>query len=142
MSPRNHGIAFPQPQQRVIDPANPRGAIDDGIEHRLHVRRRAADDAEHLGGCSLMLQSLAQLCVALLEFFEQPHVLDSDHCLVGKGLKKRNLLVCKRANFRSADNNSSDGDVLAEQWRSKYSPCPSLHSLASGVRRKFGELFL
>ena len=76
-------------QHHVIDPANPRGALDDGVEHRLHVRRRAADDAEHLGRCRLMLQRLAQFCVALLDFFEQPHVLDGDHRLVGEGFEER-----------------------------------------------------
>ena len=67
MSPRNHAFLLTEPQQHVIDPTNPRGALDDGVEHRLHVRGRAADDAEHLGGCRLMLQGLAQFRVALFE---------------------------------------------------------------------------
>ena len=62
MSPRNQSVTLAEPQQHVINPANPSGALDDGIEHRLHVRRRAADDAEHLGRCRLMLQGLA-ICV-------------------------------------------------------------------------------
>ena len=70
MSPRNHGIALAESQHHIIDPTNPRGALDDRIEDRLHVRRRAADYAEHLGGCSLMLQGLAQFRVALAEFLE------------------------------------------------------------------------
>ena len=57
-----HGV-----EAHVIDPTNPCCALDDGVEDRLHVRRRAADDAEHLGRCRLMLQSLAQFCIALLE---------------------------------------------------------------------------
>ena len=75
-------------QHHVIDPTNPGGALDDRVKNRLHVRRRAADDAEHLGRCGLMLQGLAQFRVALLQFFEQPHVLDGDHGLVGKGLEQ------------------------------------------------------
>ena len=63
-------------QHHVINSANPRGALDDGVEHRLHVRRRAADDAEHFGCRRLMLQRLAQFRVALAEFFEQAHVLN------------------------------------------------------------------
>ena len=70
MSPRNHHVPLTESQYYVIDPANPRGALDDGVEHRLHVCRRAADDAEHLGRRRLMLQGLAQFCVALLQFFE------------------------------------------------------------------------
>ena len=67
MSPRNHSVPLAESQQHIINPANPGRALDDGVEHRLHVRRRAADDAEHLGRCGLMLQGLAQLCVALFE---------------------------------------------------------------------------
>ena len=66
MSPRNHSVSLAESQHHVINPTNPRGALDDGIEHRLHVRGRAADDAEHLGRRRLMLQGLAQFCVALL----------------------------------------------------------------------------
>ena len=76
-----------EPQHHVIDPTNPGGALDDGVEDRLHVRRRAADDAEHLGCCRLMLQRLAQFRVALAEFLEQANVLDGDHCLIGEGFK-------------------------------------------------------
>ena len=66
MSPQNHSVALAESQQHVINPANSRSALDDGIEHRLHVSGRAADDAEHLGSCRLMLQRLAQFCVARL----------------------------------------------------------------------------
>ena len=47
-----------------------------------------------------MLQRLAQFCVALLEFFEQPDILDGDHGLVGEGFKESDLLVGRRANLR------------------------------------------
>ena len=88
---------FPSRSRRyVVNTTNPGGALDDGIEHRLHVRRRAADDAEHLGRRRLMLQRLAQFRVALLQFFEQPDVLDSDDGLVGESFEKRNLFVGKR----------------------------------------------
>src|SRR5262245_39712447 len=70
MGPQNHSVPIEESQQHVINPTNPGSALNDGIEHRLHVRRRAADDAEHLGGCRLMLQRLAQFCVALSEFTE------------------------------------------------------------------------
>ena len=92
MSPRNHDVPLAESQHHVIDPANPCRALDDGIEHRLHVRRRAADDAEHLGRRRLMLQCLAQFRVAFLEFFEQPHVLDGDDRLVGEGFEQS--LIC------------------------------------------------
>ncbi len=60
MGTLNHSVALAESQNNVINPANPRGALDDGVEDRLHIRGRAAYDAEHLGGCSLMLQCFAQ----------------------------------------------------------------------------------
>ena len=69
MSARNHRVSFNESQHHVIDPANPRGALDDGVEHRLHVRRRAADDAEHFRGCCLMLQRFGELTPAILRLF-------------------------------------------------------------------------
>ncbi len=103
MSPRNHTVPLVESQHHVIDPTNPGGALDDGVKHRLHVRRRAADDAEHLGRCRLMLQRLAQFRIALAEFLEQSHVLDGDHRLVGEGLEQRDLLVGERPDFRAAN---------------------------------------
>ena len=109
MSPRNHSIPLAESQHHIINPTNPRGALDDGVEDRLHVRGRAADDAEHFGRCRLMLQGFAQLCVALLEFLEQPHVLDGDDGLVGEGFEKRDLLIGEWANFGATDHNRPDG---------------------------------
>src|SRR5262245_9480298 len=86
MSPRNHAILVAESQQHVVSSTDPSGALDNGIEHRLHVSRRAADDAEHLSGCRLMLQGLAQFRVALLQFLEESDVLDGDDRLVRKGL--------------------------------------------------------
>ena len=60
MRPRNKIVALTESKHHVIDPTNPCGALNDGVEDRLHVRRRAADDAQHLGGCGLMFKRLAQ----------------------------------------------------------------------------------
>src|SRR5262249_4407518 len=57
ISPRNAQVALVESQQQVINPTNPRRALNDRIERRLHIRRRAADDAEHFGGRRLMFQS-------------------------------------------------------------------------------------
>src|SRR5262249_39834903 len=83
MSPRNQTVPLPDSQLHVIAPTNPGRALDDSIKHRLYVRGRAADDTESLGRCRLMLQSLSQFRIALLQFLEQAHVLDSDDRLRG-----------------------------------------------------------
>src|SRR5215475_10386772 len=87
MSPRNHSVPISESQQYVIDPANLCSTLDDSIEYRLHIRRRSANDAEHLGCCRLMLQRLAQFRVALFQLFEQPDVLNGDNRLSGEGFE-------------------------------------------------------
>src|SRR4029434_81849 len=106
MSPRNDHGPLAKSQCQVFDPAPPRGALDDGVEYRLHVGGRAADDPEHLGSSSLMLQGFPQFCVALLEFLEQPYVFNRDHGLIGEGFKQFNLLIREWTNLSSEDHNT------------------------------------
>src|SRR5262245_11457617 len=87
MSPQNHSVPLVESKCYIIDPTNSGGASDDGIENRLYIRGRAADDAEDFGCCRLMLQRFAQFCVALLDFFEQPDVLDGDDRLIRESLQ-------------------------------------------------------
>src|SRR5262245_22018490 len=70
MSPRNRFVPLEESQRHVINSTNACGALDDSVEDRLHVRGRAADDGEHLGGGGLMLQRLPQFCIALLNLLE------------------------------------------------------------------------
>src|SRR5262249_1687911 len=99
MSPQNHSVPLVESKCYIIDPTNSGGALDDGVEHRLHVRGRAADDTEHLGGCRLMLEGFAQFGVALLQFLEQPDVLDGDDGLGRESFEKRDLLVGERTDL-------------------------------------------
>src|SRR5262245_51883967 len=109
MSARNHSTSFAESQHHVINPANARGALNDGIEDRLHVCGRAADDAKHFCRRGLMLQRLAQLCVAFLYLMEQAHVFYSDNRLRGKGLQQRHLLVSEGLHLRATDVDHPDG---------------------------------
>src|SRR5262245_30171654 len=70
VGPLNQSVPLAQSQHHVINPTNPCGALDDGVEDWLHICGRAADDAKHLSRCRLMLQRLTQLCIALLQLFE------------------------------------------------------------------------
>ena len=101
MSPRNHSVPLAESQHHVIDPTNPCCALDDGVEDRLHVRGRAADDAEHLGRCCLMLQRLAQFRVGgfqilslIFNFFKETDVLDCDTDLIRHGVNQSNFSYC------------------------------------------------
>src|SRR6185295_14740606 len=105
MSPRDQTVFLAEPQPHVINPANLCRALDDGVEDRLHICGRAADDAEHLGRRRLMVQRLAQLRVALAEFLEQADVFDGDDGLIGEGFKKFDLFFCERSHFQPAYEN-------------------------------------
>ena len=91
MRPRNHIVPLAESQQHIVNAANSCGACDDSIENRLHVGGRPTDNPEHLGRCCLMLQGLAQFCVAFLQFLEQPDILDGDDSLVSEGFKQSDV---------------------------------------------------
>ncbi len=116
MSTWNHHIAIAESQHHVINPTNLCGALNDGVEDWLHVRRRAADNAKHLRRCRLMFQCLAQLCVALLEFLEQADVLDGDHGLIGEGFDQCDLPLGERLNEVTPNYDYSDRHSLSQQW--------------------------
>ena len=114
MSPRNHSVALVESQHHVIDSTNPCRALDDGIEDRLHVRGRPADDAEHLGGCRLMLQCLAQFCIALLNSLNSRTF---SMAITAWSAKVSSSLICFSENGRTsspANKNRSDGNTFSE----------------------------
>src|SRR5262245_57439714 len=115
MSPWNRSVSFVESQQHVIDPTNPGGALDDGVKDRLHVRGSTTDDAEHLSGCCLMLQCLAQFCITFLDLPEQPDVLDGDDSLIGEGLEQTDLLFGEGSDFVSTDMNRADSNSFKQQ---------------------------
>ena len=57
---------------------------------------------------------------SLIQFFEQPHVLDGDHGLIGKGFEQLDLLLGERADLGATDMNRSNGTSLAQQRRGKH----------------------
>src|SRR5262245_29006656 len=113
MSPRNQCVPLVQPQHHVIDSTNPRGALDDSVEDRLHVGRRPTDDAEHFRRCRLMLQRFAQFGITLLQFFEEANVLDSNDRLVGEGCYQLDLFICKRFDLSPKDDDNADRNSLS-----------------------------
>src|SRR5439155_25573067 len=81
---RNLPIMGYKPNHVTIKPADnsvvcltqPCSTLCNCIQNWLHVRRRAADDAEYLARRRLMLQRLPQFLIPPLEFSEDAHVLD------------------------------------------------------------------
>ncbi len=90
-------------------------AGDDRVENRLHVGRRARDDAQDLARRRLLFQGLGEVRVARFQLLEQAHVLDGDHRLVGERLEQGDLLVGESPGFRPADGDGADRAALAHE---------------------------
>src|SRR6516225_1875807 len=90
------------PERRKVELAKTNGSFKDRVEHRRKVARRAVDDPQHLGGCSLLLQSLARFC-------DEPRILDRDDRLRGKNLKQADLLTGERPGFGSGYGDRANG---------------------------------
>ena len=93
LSPRGYPFrVFPrainQMQDSIRRPAEPRGTLQNGGEHRQFVVPALADDREDLPRRFLPLQPG-------LEFAELAHVLDGDDGLGGEGLDQNNLVLRK-----------------------------------------------
>ena len=80
--------------------------VDDGVEHRLHVRGRGGDHLQDVGRRGLPLQRFRGLV-------EQPRVLDGDHGLVGKGLQQLDMMVGERAGLDARNADRADRVAVA-----------------------------
>jgi len=85
------------------------GQADDGVE-------RGAQFVAHAGE-KLRLVPVRQfeLAALVLDFVEQPHVLDRDHRLVGEGFDQFDLLVSKRPHDSAVQVKHADRDRLAQE---------------------------
>jgi hypothetical protein len=61
MSPQNRIASLVEAQQHVIDPTNARGALDDRVEHRLKISRRACDHPQNVARGRLPCERLVEL---------------------------------------------------------------------------------
>src|SRR5262249_8650332 len=87
----------------------PRRVLNEGFEHGSEIERRSADDFEHIGRGSLLLQGLAQL-------IEKARVLDSDDSLVGKCGDKFDLLVREGFHGSALKADGPGRDAITYQW--------------------------
>ena len=58
------------------------GVAEDGVERRAQLVAHVGEELR------LVLARLRELAALVLDFVEQPHVLDRDHRLVGEGLQQ------------------------------------------------------
>src|SRR5262245_29332696 len=95
--------------------ADARRIFQDCIEDRPQLSRRRADDLEHVGSGSLLLERLAQLV-------EQPCVLDGDDGLRSEALDQFDLLIAKRTDLLARNGHSADKFIVLQH---RYGKCCS-----------------
>ena len=110
----------------MSQPSSRTAVCDDGVEHRLHVGRRLADDAQDVGGRGLPRQRF-------LGLVEQPHVLDRDHGLVGEGFSERNFAVSEHCRMFADQCQQPDAFLVSQQRHEQRA------INAVGPRRRFSR---
>jgi len=78
--------------RRHIGVAQPHRGLNQRVEHRLQIERRAADHLQHVGGRRLLLQRRAQLV-------EQARVLYGDDGLLSEVAQELDMLVAEWFDF-------------------------------------------
>jgi hypothetical protein len=97
-----------QEHDGIIGPANLACAFDDGLENRPDIGRGGRDHAKDVAASGLVSQRLLQLAGLCLDLIEQPHILDRDHGLVGKGRNQFDLFVGERFDRLAAKKENAD----------------------------------
>ena len=110
---KNVAVALEQP--RIIRFAQARHRLNEGIEHRLQVECRPADDLEHVGGDGLLLERFGQIGCALPQLVEESCVLDSNDRLDGKVLDQLDLFVRERPHLGTIDKKRANQLLPFEQ---------------------------
>src|SRR5262249_3121725 len=100
-------LAVEQKHVAVFSVAESESAVRNGVEDWLDVGRRSRDHPQDLARCG-------QVAVASLQFLEEPHILDSDHSLIGKGPQQLNLAIRERAGLCARPLDDADGSTFPQ----------------------------
>src|SRR5262249_39479077 len=106
---------------------------DDGIKRSSQLMAHAGDELRFVLAC------LLELPVLVLNFVEQPHVLDGDYRLVSEGLGQLDLLGAERLDVRPCQDQNADQLSLALQGHAEpgtrdcHSGCPQICQLWLGL---------
>src|SRR5262249_47639307 len=101
----------------------------DRLEGRLDVRWRIADGTQNIARSGLLFEglghlrmSLRQRLILLLQFREQPYVLDGDDRLVGEGFHQRDLAFGEGSNLVPVDEDNAQQLINSEHRNREYGP--------------------
>ena len=90
------------------------GDADDGVERRAQLVAHAGEELR------LVLAGDFELSALLLDFGEQPRVLDRDHRLGGEGRNQFDLLVGERPHLRARQGQHADRYALAQHRHAEH----------------------
>ena len=107
-------VALGQEQHSELGSADSHRFFQHGVEDRLQLAGRGADNLEHVGGGGLLLQRFAQLA-------EQPRVLDGDDGLSGEVLHQLDLLVGERTHLLAVNDKCANEFVFPKHWDNQCS---------------------
>jgi len=93
-----------------------RGVGGDRVEGRLHVGRRAGDDAQDLCRRRLLLQGFARLG-------DEPGIVHRDDRLRRKVLQQRDLIIGERADLLTVYGENAEHRVIFPQRHPNRSSC-------------------
>src|SRR5262249_5180385 len=82
---------------------------DNGIERGAQLMAHVGEELR------LVLARLGKLAALVLNFVEQPHVLDRDACLVGKRRRQLDLLVGEGAHGATEQEKNADWHSFSQQ---------------------------
>src|SRR5262249_18795231 len=87
---------------------------NDGIERRAQLVADAGDELR------LVLARLRELSVLVLDFVEQPHILDRDHGLIGKGGGKLDLSLGEWADHPAHQHDNANRNSFAQEGNTEH----------------------
>src|SRR5262249_44047988 len=90
------------------------GEPDDGIERGAQLMTHASHELR------LMLAGQLELAALVLDFIEQPHVLDGNCRLVRKSRYKLNLLLGERPDIGAGQSKNADRHALAQHRHGEH----------------------
>ena len=90
------------------------GVAEDGVERRAQFVAHVGEELR------LVLARLGKLAALVLDFVEQPHVLDRDHGLVGEGLDQLDLLLGEHPHVLAGQGEDADGNAFAHQRNAQH----------------------
>ena len=126
LDPFEHGLHLVR--RLAIDAVRDQlGVAQDGVERRAQLVAHVGEELR------LVLARLGKLAALVLDFVEQPNVLDRDHRLVGEGGDQLDLLVGEGCTTLRSESMTPIGVALAQQWNAQHRADSRRSSAASPV---------